>query len=191
MTLRHEIETILFIFLASMISTIAIIWLHRPQPQNIPPFHVVIPIQESLPTATPTPNPVSAPVVSFTDQTSSDGTQKLTMRTVQTGNMRAYTFTVSNLTTNTDRVILSENGATNSSYLVPFNAFSTDNAYVYLEKKDAQTNHFFVFKTSGESFPNGQEYLDITTRFTDYTSNYQLADVTGWGSSTLLVVNTK
>lgn len=72
---------------------------------------------------------------------------------------------------------------------IPFNAFSSDNSYVFLKETKDGEYHYLVFKSSGELFANGQAFLDVTPLFAAYTKTYTISDVTGWADPTLLVVN--
>ena len=187
MTIRHEIETLSFIFVASMIATIMIGLLHKsPTPQS---FHVATPFANLLPTATPTPTPAPVPEVTYQSQTSSDGKEKVNMKEVNIQGMKTYTFTLTNIDSNTTTPLFGSQVATSSSMKLPFNAFSPNNSYVFLERKDSDMSHFLVFQTSGEAFGNGQQYIDATDSFTAYTSSYSHPIATGWGDNALLIIN--
>lgn len=189
MTLAHEIETISFVFVASMVATVAIGLMHHPSP---PPQHfsVATPFANLLPTVTPTPTPALVPEVTYLSQTSSDGKEKVNMKQVDVQGMKTYTFTLTETEKNITTPLFTQHVATESSMQIPFNTFSPNNSYLFLERKDGETHHYLVFQTSGAAF-GGKQYIDATDAFTSYTSTYTHPVATGWADNALLIVNAK
>lgn len=199
LTLRFELETLFIIIFASAVSMFLIFNNHHKTDFNVsaavPSFLQVTP----LPTPTPSPVPATitplAPTITPTVQTtawnSSDGTMIVSM-VIQTNSNRTktYSFFTSVSGNNTKTAIFSKTLDKNSSMSIPFNTFSPDNTYLFLQDSENDGNHFLVFKTNGESFANGQNYLDVTSAFQKHTSNYTLHNVTGWASDTLLIIET-
>lgn len=194
MTKTLEFETFFLLIIAAMISVCAVIVLHMPkQAPNI---------QVSLPAfvkndATITPNPtITSPLPKVTTQvtttswTSSDGTSTITMKRTTTKNVSTtYAFTITDA--HGSRLLFVQTIPGVSDMSIPFNTFSTNNAYLFLKESLPDGDHFLVFKASGLSFSDGKLYEDVNALFTNYTSHYTLSDVTGWADSTLLIVNTK
>ena len=75
--------------------------------------------------------------------------------------------------------------------LVPFNAWSPDNKYFFLERKIAGESEFWVMKATGEPFVEGGIYRVIAEPFTLAYPELTLVSVTGWASPTLLIINAK
>ena len=190
MTVRHEIETLSFAFFASMILTIGIVMLHKSPVPIVPTFHADIPFTQDVPTITPLPTPAPIPQITTTSQLSSDGKEKLTLKVSDVAGNKTYTLTLTDTTTSKDTTVLSRQIGTDSAMLVPFNTFSPDNTYFFITRKGADGTHYLVFQTSGNQFASGQ-YIDVTPLFTNYTNNYTISDVTGWGDNTLLIINAK
>lgn len=192
MTLRHELETIFFIFFASIIALASLFYLRSPK--HMQQLSVATPLPNFVSNQlTPTPTPIpDIPKVTFDSWTSSDGKEKISMKTEQNPNLsKTYTFTLINTADNSSFPLFFQTVASTSSMTIPFNAFAPDNAYVFLQQKDNDTTHFLVFKTSGQPFANGQQYLDVTPLFVAHTASYKLVDVTGWAGPGLLIVNAK
>lgn len=187
MTLRHELETITFILLASILCVLAIVAIR--QPRHITPFHLEVPLAANF--LTPIPSPTPVPSVSTTEQISSDGTKKMTMKEIKSGTTTSYTFTLSDIPTKTSSTIFFQTIATTSAMSIPFNVFSPQNTYFYLEQNDGGKKHFLVFHSSGENFAGGYKYLDVTQMFGSYSSDYHTPLATGWGDDGLLVINAK
>lgn len=192
MSLTRELETLFFILIASAISLLAVFYIR--QPKHFIPNSVSLPSFVSI-NLTPTPTPVivsPTPKVTTASWTSSDGTRKLTMETVlHTNNTKTYTFTVTDESSHIDISIFTQTVTDTENFSIPFNAFSPDNMYVYITKTGSDMTHYFVFQSSGQPFPNGELYLDISSLFAAHTTTYTLTEVTGWAAPTLLVLNTK
>lgn len=192
-TLTNELETFFLIILASAIGLFAAFYLRSPRHfQNV---NVTAPLPNFIaadsPTPTPTPVPF-APKISTTSWLASDGNEKITMKTTVSPQVSStYAFTVTNINTQTDTPLFVETIPGISSMSIPFNAFSSDDSYLFIKQTLNNQNHYLVFKTSGEPFSDGKIYFDVTPLFANFTSSLTLSDVTGWASPTLLIINTK
>jgi hypothetical protein len=192
MIITRELETLFFILVASAIGLFAGFSLRESQ------HHANIQFNASLPTflsASDTPTPLATitspiPKVTTTDWTSSDGTEKISIQTtIHQNESKTYVSTLTDAETNQTATLFTQTISGISSMSIPFNAFSPDNAYVFLKETLFDGNHYLVFKTSGKPFADGKVYTDITPLFSTYTSQYTLGDVTGWAAPTLLIVN--
>lgn len=192
MLLTRELETLFFIILASAITLFAVFYLR--QPNHFQPVQVVASLPHFVTadmTPTPTPTVIPQVISSTTSWTSSDGTEKLTMKKTTTPTVSStYAFTVTNATTNTDTSLFVQTIPGVSTMSIPFNTFSSDNSYLYIDESIAGEKHYLVFKTSGEPFADGKAYLDVAPLFASRGFSYSLTDATGWASGTLLILNT-
>ena len=190
MSLTRELETVFFILLASVIGLFGIYYMR--QHRSIQPVHIVTSLPTFVTFATPTPTPVILPKPTNYTWSSSDGQKKMTMTTTINANAtKLYSFTVTDTQTNSDTQIFTKTVLASSTMAIPYNAFSPDDSYVFLTQIDENMTHYFVFKTSGEAFANGEKYFDVTPLFAAYTSDYTLSEVTGWADPSLLILNTK
>lgn len=77
-----------------------------------------------------------------------------------------------------------------TAFSIPFNSFSPDGKYFFLQKNTPRKTRYLVFRSSGRPFGN-KRYLDVSALFEKYTSNYILHRATGWASDTLLILETQ
>lgn len=134
--------------------------------------------------------PSPLPQTETSEVHSADGAMKLIMQTKNTQKgMVGYTFLVSSVS-GTDKKILFVSTRTKGEFSVSPNAWSPDNKYVYILKKGDQMNAL-VFKASGDSFSNDEQYIELLPLFTKRETGYTITDVTGWDSSDLLHVVTR
>lgn len=70
---------------------------------------------------------------------------------------------------------------------IPFNAWSPDNKYVFIQKNDGDA---LVFKATGEEIIPGHQYFDVRDLFTVTPRKDTYHETTGWASETLLIINT-
>lgn len=193
MNFVRELETLLFIIVASALGLFAVFYLRQPQmhmPTNVtsplPTIHV------AEPTTSPTPGTAVAPQTTERIQVSPDGTQEVVMdKTTGTDMTTQYTFALENTATKVKMTLLTTTPASTSSYMIPFNTFSPDDAYVFLQEKTTDQTNYFVFQSSGQTFGNGAASINITPLFASYAPSDTLVAVTGWADPTLLVVNAK
>lgn len=207
-----EIEAVFFILLGAAAGFI-VLAIHtntnyQAKTQNIqslPNNFQTVPIiaahatETPAPTITPTPKPVITakpspvkiiafnPTVSTTSQPSSDGTKKVVLQTSQNidGN-QTYEVSVDN-----GPIIFSKTLATGSSITIPFNTWSPNDQYFFLQENDGAQTHIMVFNATGTSFANGSAYLDLTGDFAKYAPNALFDQATGWADNNLIVILTK
>ena len=199
MTLRDELEYIIFTLfaIAMCIAGIFAIRSHSQVPQQV---SVQIPFPKTLltPVPTVTPFPVQStfeakpftPTVTFSSQVSSDGTEKMTMKQLVEQNDAVYSFTLTDATHPQGTLVFSQTVATTSAFVIPFNVFSPNDQYYFLEKDDGSIKHYLAFQTSGQSFGNSTDE-DVSDIFQSHESDYTLIEVTGWASDNLLFINAK
>lgn len=125
---------------------------------------------------------------------SSDGTMTLIMQIDrQKDQSQTYSFFVANITgkDKNERLLFTKTIGSKGEIRVPLNSWSPDNKYVFLKEKseNGQLN-FLVLKAAGESFTNGEQYLDIGAILKQKKTEYFLYDITGWVSPIFLNVIT-
>lgn len=160
-------------------------------------YHVTATKVVSLPSA---PNPVQTSP-SPTTQTnkvveeqgiSPDGTKTLIMRTQPaTASSSAHAFYVISKANPTEQFIFSLTTPTQTPLTIPFNTWSPDNHYFFVQEHDPLEVHNFAFKADASLFPGQQPFLDVTSLFDQKKTGFQLGEVTGWAAPTLLIINAK
>ncbi|MDO8620723.1 MAG: hypothetical protein Q7R31_00340 [Candidatus Levybacteria bacterium] len=122
---------------------------------------------------------------------SGDGTAQLIMRKAsQKDGSVLYSFFTANASGKIERTLFTKNIPTSDAMVIPANTWSPDNKYVFLRENNSNSFSIFVFKASGETFSNKEQYLDLTSLFDQRNLPYAVADVTGWDSETLLHMHT-
>ncbi|HTK03731.1 MAG TPA: hypothetical protein VL401_03135 [Alphaproteobacteria bacterium] len=107
----------------------------------------------------------------LTEIISPDGKDKLSVKEEKTKENIIYTFT-------TSKQKFTKTVPLETSILVPFNTFSPDDKYFFLQEGDT----YFV--------PLKDEVLDINAMFAAKHPEYKITEATGWGGMTLIVINT-
>lgn len=136
---------------------------------------------------------VSNPVIKTdtTSQPTPDGTKKVVMNTTHTTNTLHYVFTTTNGSGGNIQPLFEETVQTSMSATegmsIPFNAWSPDDKYVFIQKNDGDA---LVFNGAREEIVPGQRYLDVKNLFNAAGKKDTYQETTGWASPTLLIVNT-
>ena len=137
----------------------------------------------------PSPSPVPKDENETASQTSSDGKLQLTLKTHSTAGTKTYSYVVAPTTDSSNNLaILTDTVDGDTVYTIPYNTFSTDNKYLFVEKSVKGMKHVLIFKTSGEPFAGREQSIDVRALFSAYTSDYAFSEVTGWASETLLII---
>ncbi len=184
--LKYDLE----IFFLIIISTAVFFAVNNHKNQ----LNIATPIPKfvTADTAVPTPTSSPKPYEETVSWQSSDGNEKIAMKTQYIKKTaKTYSFFVSKTGENTDTPLFYETADSETSFSIPFNTFSPDDKYLFLKEDKKGENHYLVFNSSGLPFANQEKYIDITPLFDKYTSNYILSKVTGWASDTLLIIETK
>lgn len=138
---------------------------------------------------TPTPQPN---VPQKTEVHSPDGTVKVTLTSQkQDDGTNTYTVMAGKITGDNQKYIFSKTADSQTSIVLPQNAWSPDNKYLFILEKNNDIVSALVFKASGEAFAIGAQYLDVAPLFLEKNKTLEIANVTGWASPTLLYVQTK
>lgn len=73
---------------------------------------------------------------------------------------------------------------------IPFNAWSTDNQYFFIEQISGSNKKYLLFKADGQALSE-QGFVDINEAFKQRDPGYTLDKVTGWGNLNLLIITTR
>ena len=127
-----------------------------------------------------------------TNVLSPDGSKKIQMKVEsKPDNEKFYSFAIFDKEGNNEQQIFTRIVSETSELFLPENSWSPDNKYVFIQEKTKGAITTLVFKASGESFANDQQYLDATTLFTQRQTGYTFDTATGWADPTLLIIRTK
>jgi hypothetical protein len=193
MTIRHaiELDTISLLAISAVAGIVfAVYFNHKPNTR----YSFSLPVMEAQDsTLTPVPSdvPVFAPEVETFSQVSPDGTNKLTMTaTANKDASKTYTFTTSDAANTNQKSIYTITLPNTENMGIPFNTWSPDNAYVFLQHNKASSSGAIVMKANGEQLAEGQQYFDVATLFNARNTGNTYQETTGWASETLLIINT-
>lgn len=142
---------------------------------------------------TPTPTILPSAKEEVISSDSPDGKKKLTLKKIREGSLTAYSVFTSDIpeVASPSEVLIYEATIDSSQRLsIPYNTWSPDDAYVFLQEDSQAGRDYYVFSSTGGSFANGEQYLHIRDLFTKGRPEFTLTEVTGWAAPYLLIVNT-
>jgi len=113
---------------------------------------------------------------------SPDGSKTLIMKKEQIKDKVKYTFFVDELIFQKEEVL--------QSLVIPYNAWSPDNKYIFLKESGASINNYYVFYASGDLFSENVKYLNIQNLFEKKVNGFVIQEVTGWAAPNLIIINT-
>lgn len=188
MTTRHtiELETFSLALLAGAAGIIFAFYNHGPKIRTVFNLPVV-----STVLATPTPTPTPAPKVETFSEIASNGLKKITMTVTATKTTNTYQFTVSNPDGSSPTTIYTTNLPISESMSIPYNAFSPDNTYVFVQHNIPSGSEAFAFQSNGNPFSSDSPYYNVTQLYNAHATGNIYDTTTGWASDTLLVILTK
>src|SRR5579883_3443130 len=120
-----EVDTIIFLIVAAVAGVYFAYFFHQT------PFHLMSGVPTQEPMVSPTNPPAPTPVTQ--SQVSPDGTKKITLQTLQQASVNAYTVTIANADDTNASVVYSATGSATAHWQIPFNTWSPDNNYYFLE----------------------------------------------------------
>ena len=125
-----------------------------------------------------------------TEVHSPDGKMKIAMLETLNGEIASYVFSVSDISGGGNIEIFSKI-LPNAKMDLPKNSFSPDNKFFFIKEIGPTATNYFVFKATGEAFSEGEQFIDVMPLFVAKNTGFELSDVTGWASPTLLYLLTK
>ena len=159
--------------------------LSNPSP-TIPPLPT--PTDAPTPTNVPSPKPsiIFNPEVTSISQSSSDGTKTVTVSSsANTNGNQTYSVSINN-----GPVIFSKTLTAGNSLSIPYNTWSPDNTYFFLQENSGNQTQVMVFNGNGQPFANGGEYLDLTGVYNQDITSLAFSKATGWAADNLIIIET-
>lgn len=181
-TLKRELETFFIIVLATGMSLFFLV-----QRNNMTKQPIISPSLPAISAAAPVGS--SLPEVIITD--SPDGNKTLTTKKQKMKDSVIYSFFVSDTNSTNQKLIFEKTENLSQSLIIPFNTWSPDNVYFFLKEEMKSINNYYVFYSSGKTFSNNNQYINIQELFTKKFSRYTIENVTGWATPNLLIINTR
>jgi len=178
-----ELETFFLLVIGAGISLFFVTYKNNYQPQ--------FSIASSMPSMQVSTEAV-APKITISSQISPDGSKKLIMKTTQNNdNTATYDFSTANENGTNEKLIFTEVVDSSKNMTVPFNAWSPDDQYFFIQEDSGDSKNIFVFKVTGKSFADTQIYLDASSIFKEANTGNNFSEATGWASESLIILNTK
>jgi hypothetical protein len=147
---------------------------------------VISPTPEIVwPTATP------VPVIKKAEFLTPDGAKALHFEEKTEAKTALYTILVADKTTEEKSLVLEKTLPVSSKLLVPYNTWSPDNTYFYLEERGVNGTEYHLYSTILSEALEKQESINISSLFRERLPEYSMEEITGWAAPDLLVVNAK
>ena len=141
---------------------------------------------------------VSSPLVTETieektySQISPNGENTVVMEVVSNeNNTYTYSFYAADGEGNDRKFVFEKTLDDEKNMIVPYNTWSSDNKYFFVQENSDGKTSIFAFKATGEPFSETEKYFDVTDLFGKKETGYTFDEATGWASESLIVINTK
>jgi len=181
---NRELGTLLFTGLVVGVGFLVVT--QRDYNNNRHVFSESLPIFPSL-----TPTPETPYPVETTTTDAPDGNKKLILKKEQTKTGVTYSFSTADRSGANEKMVFKKTAPLNQVLTVPYNTWSPNDTYFFLKETTPTVNNYYVFYTSGKSFSEKSQFINIQELFAQKLPQYAIENVTGWADQTLLIVNTK
>ncbi len=182
-TLRQvELESIFLISIVAAVSLFFVIQRNNQGKFNGSGMRIA---SLSSPLATP------APEQNIFSQISPDGTKKVIMKIDRNkDDTQTYSFYTSDGAGANEQRIFSKTLDKTKYMTIPYNTWSSNNQYFFVQENAASGKSIFAFQASGKSFSDTEEYFDVTDLFKKKNTGNNFSEATGWASESLIIINT-
>lgn len=184
MTIRHqiELESIFLLTAVAAVSLFMVVQRNNYQPQFT--------LASGLPSISAQAE-VIVPKITIFSQISPDGLKKVIMKVTENNdNTKTYNITTADENGTNEQFVFTKTLDMSGSMTIPFNTWSPDDKYFFIQE-DMETNKsILVFKASGEPFSETEKYFDATDILLKRETGDQFAIATGWASESLIIINT-
>lgn len=177
-TIRRQIE-IESIFLISVVAAVSFFFVIQRNNRGLPV------VQTTSPLSIPAPE-------RSTSQISPDGEKNVVMKITGNGDgTQTYSFFTADVSGANEKYIFSQTLGEGENMTTPYNTWSPDDKYFFIEENSKSGKKIFVFKGSGEVFSETEGYFEVTGIFKKQNTGNDFEEATGWASETLIIINSK
>lgn len=145
---------------------------------------------ESKPASTPSPvnvpKDISLTFPKIFTQISPDGNYTLIMKTTPLDNRVEYTFSYKSEIDFSEKELFIAT-RNNQKFSLPFNAWSPDNKYVFIQEKIGNKSKYYVLPILPTKPTDPDNILDL---FSQTYPDFIPIEITGWAAPNLLILNT-
>jgi hypothetical protein len=185
---KYSFRTFSFVVLSAFMGGVLSFWLYTNN-QYLNFWADMAGFTASVPTAVTTEMPL--PQSTTESEISSDGEKKVVLETAYNrDNSKSVRLSTSDESGENSRIIFSKTVSLESMIVLPYNTWSPDNRYFFIEEHTYGDMNVLVFNAQGEAFANDEAYLDVTEIFAGQETGHTFREATGWGSYSVLIVNT-
>lgn len=137
------------------------------------------------------PSEVVAPKVTETSQISPDGEKFVIMTATENSDgITAYQISTENADGTNKIQVYTQNLDSTRNMSVPYNTWSPDDKYFFVQENFGKDKRILVFQATGEPFSQEEPYLDAASIFKAKETGNIFDEATGWASETLIIINT-
>lgn len=183
-TVRRQLE-LETIFLIAMTAAVSLFFVAYRNNNFRTQFNIV----SSIPSA---PAEAVTPEITVSSQISPDGTKKVIMKTTQnTDNTKTYELLTSDENGANEQYIFTKILNSSDSMTIPFNTWSPDDKYFFIQGNIGGSKKVLVFSAVGIPFSENEPYFEAVSLFAQKNTGNNFDEATGWASETLIILNTK
>lgn len=183
MTTTHKIE-LESIFLISVVAAVSLFFVVQRNSQGqFAGSNLVASINSPIVTPMPSQSTLS--------QISPDGTKEVIMRiTSNQDDTKTYSIYTADSSGANEHFVFDKTLDKAKYITIPFNTFSSDNKYFFIQENAMEGKSIFAFKVTGEPFSETEKYFDVTDLFVKKETGNNFTEATGWASESLIIINT-
>lgn len=179
-----ELETVFLISIAAVVSLFFVVYKNNNSQSK---FNII----SSIPSMS-IPAEAVTPEVTVSSQISPDGTKKAIMKVTENNDgTKTYDFSTANENGANEQYIFSKILNASDNLRIPFNTWSPDDKYFFIQGNIGGSKNVLVFSATGAPFSENEPYLEAVSLFTQKNTGNNFDEATGWASETLIVINTK
>jgi len=179
-TLRHQIE-LESIFLISIVAALSLFFVVQRNNQG-----VSVPI-----VSVDSPLPMESPEQNIFSQISPDGTKEVIMKIIRNeDDTQTHSFFTTDTSGANEKYIFTRTLEKEANMTIPYNTWSSNNQYFFIQENAKEGTNIFAFKASGEAFSDTEQYFDVTGLFKKKDTGNNFSEATGWASESLIIINT-
>lgn len=177
-----ELETVFLIVVSAGISLFFVTYRNNYQPQfKIAASNSAMQIQTE----------VITPKITVSSQISPDGKKEVIMKMTENNDgTTAYDFSTADENGANEKLIFTKVLDSQKNMAIPFNAWSPDNQYFFVQENAGANKNALVFKATGTPFADANIYLDVSNIFAGKNTGSNFKEATGWASESLIIFNT-
>lgn len=186
-TLRRQVE-LETIFLLAMIAAGSVFFAIYRNNNYQPQFSIV----STVPSSSLVSSEIVSPKVTISSQISPDGVKKVVMKVTENSDgTKTYDISTADENGANEQYIFSKILIASDNLRIPFNAWSPDDKYFFIQGSIDGNKSVMAFNVSGAPFANAETFLDVTNLFTQKNTGNNFDEATGWASETLIIINTR